>query len=239
MPSAPAQTNLASWQGPDTLLPRDPNPPALQLQSELAMMPMQSGSMTDVSCETDPSTWVDMTNWSDSAPTFETSPSDWPWLALNDPFVFPTFTASQPTPAFQLGNQPQNDGLGSTGTSDDEGEEGIVPRLAARFGSLRRGPDGRLRYYGTATNHHFLKDFGSLENQIDIQDVREIAFAALESAQLDQEVPASLENHLIELFFAWHNPCHSTVDRSVFEAARAQGTDGQTDFCSQSLIAAM
>ena len=240
IPSAETQPNLPSWQGPDA--PQGEQIPAtIQPQPELAMVAMQGGSVTDFSCEADPNAGFDMPNWMDlSAPQiWDGSPSDWPWEVLNDFSAFPAFTASEPSPILQSGNVSQNDGLGSSGTSDDEGEEGIIPCLAARFGSLRRAPDGRLRYYGTASNHHFLKSFSQHENQIDIRDVQRVASAALENAQLDQEVPSSLETHLIELFFTWHNPCHSTVDRSMFETARAHGSDGQSDFCSQSLIATM
>lgn len=241
MPSAETQPNPRSWQGQDALRQGDQIPATIQLQPELAMMPMQGGSVTDFSCEIDPNAGFDMPNWMDlSAPQiWDGSPSDWPWEVLNDFSVFPAFTTSEPSSVFQPGNISQNDGLGSSGTSDDEGEEGIISYLAARFGSLRRAPDGRLRYYGTASNHHFLKNFGQHENQIGIQDVQEVASAALENARLGQEVPSSLEIHLIELFFVWHNPCHSTVDRSMFETVRAHGSDGQSDFCSQSLIATM
>ncbi|RDW91790.1 hypothetical protein BP5796_01184 [Coleophoma crateriformis] len=237
--STPSQPNPPSWQGTDARLQDDQMPAALQPQADLTAMQTQRGSVMEFPCESDQDAGLDLTNWTDpSAPQiWDDSPSDWPWQVLNDFAVFPTFTEGEPSPAVELGDSAQNDGFGSSGASDDEGEEGIIPSLAARFGSLRRAQDGRLRYYGSASNRHFLKNFGPHENQVDFCDAQEAAAATLENAQLDQEVPPSLETHLVELFFTWHNPCHSTVDRSMFEAARAHDNDGQSDFCSQSLVA--
>ncbi|OQU97220.1 Fungal specific transcription factor domain-containing protein isoform 2 [Cladophialophora immunda] len=136
-------------------------------------------------------------------------------------------------------NVNSNDQLGSDSTSEDELETDIVPRLAARFGSLRVGADGRVRYYGSAANHHFLANSTRREEMVDAQEMRREALIALENAELDLEVPEALEAHLLDLFFKWHNPGHLTVDRAMFEAARTEGIHGQSTYCSQALIAAM
>lgn len=240
--STPSQPSRPSWQDIDAPLPSDQiatDPP--QSQPNLAMMPIQGVTACDDFSQTDPNVGLQMQNWTDipALQPWDGSPSDWTWQVLNDFTVFPTNTASQLSPGLQPGNPAQHDGLGSSGTSDDEGEEGIIPSFAARFGSLRRTPDGRLRYFGTASNRHFLKDFDQHQNYIDAEGLHQAAATALENAQLDQEVPSALENHLIELFFAWHNPCHLTVSRPVFETALARAADGQSEYCSRSLVAAM
>lgn len=221
----------------------DQTTPTSKHQADLVMMPVQDGNLAciDLFYGSEPIAGFDISNWSDLTPqVWEGSPSDWPWQVLNDFSTFPAFAANSASPTFRSGYGSQNGGPGTCDSSDDEGEEGIIPSLAARFGSLQRSSDGRIRYYGTASNHHFLKNSASHRNNFQIQDTQQDAIsAALESAQLDQEVPLSLENHLIELFFAWHNPSHWTVDRSTFETARKNVSDNQSDFCSQSLIATM
>ncbi|KUJ19527.1 uncharacterized protein LY89DRAFT_613222 [Mollisia scopiformis] len=242
--SAQTPSDPATWQNLDAPLEIDRAPDTTASQSQLpsAMMPIPNGSVRDVSmsCETGSNSTFDMQTWTDlSAPQmWAGSPSDWPWQVLNDFSAFPTFTASQLSPSFHVEAVSRNgEGVDASGSSDDEGEEAMIPHLAARFGSLHRAPDGRLRYYGTLSNHHFLKSFSQYWSRFEDRDPEKIASVALENARLDQEVPSSLKNHLIELFFEWHNPCHSAVDRPMFETARAHRSDFQSDFCSQSLIA--
>ena len=241
-PADQTQPEIPSWQGPpDAFLQSDQIPATLQYQADSSVLPIHGGSATSVSCGTDPNAGFDIPDWTDfgGSSIWDGSPTDWPWQVLNDFSVFPTFITNQSSSSFQPGNTFQTEGLRSSPASDDEGEEGVIPCLAARLGSLRRASDGRLRYYGTASNHHFLKNFGQHEKQIDIEDLEDVASTALENAQLDHEIPLSLENHLIELFFAWHNPCHGTVDRLMFETARAHHSEGQSDFSSPSLISTM
>ncbi len=207
-------------------------------------------------------TWAD---FSTSGP-WDGSPSDWPWQILNDDMgsgmhnaypqqhtMNPKYVGGSGQSSTALTQSNDNmtgaaavanpDQPGSSGSSDDENENEaeIIPRLAARFGTLRVSADGRLRYYGSASNHHFLggNSVDRDRNMTNVHDLQRETLIALENAQLDRPVPPSLEEHLIDVFFEWYNPCHMIVDRPTFELGRARGVDGQDAFCSQSLIAAM
>lgn len=198
-------------------------------------------STGEVPWTSDQSADFDMLNWNEflSTSSWDGSPSDWPWQILNDCSGLSNFPIDQPTGPIQRSIDTQNDQVGSGSSSDDEVEADIVPRLAARFGSLRVSADGVLRYYGVASNYHFLNGFRHAECKMDIEDINESARTALENAQVDDEPPLSLQNHLIELYFAWHNPSHSTVDRMMFELSRTREGLEQRAYCSQSLINAM
>lgn len=205
------------------------------------MNAIQNSNSMDLSWPAE-ATDFDMQNWTDffTAPTWDGSPSDWPWLMLNDFPGAPSFSDGQPLPTPQRSTGAQNEASRSASTSeDDEIEADIVPRLAARFGSLRLGADGQLRYYGTASNYHFLSGSRHAEYRVDTEDVDRAACTALENAQLEGEAPLTLQNHLIELFFTWHNPSHGIVDRTMFEMARTQDSVNQRAYCSKSLINAM
>jgi hypothetical protein len=180
--------------------------------------------------------------------TWEASPSDWSWQILNEFSGFSTannaiyndvFAVNQASDTSQQSNNLPNEQPESSSQSEDEAEADIVPRLAARLGSLRVGADGRLRYYGTASNHHFLGGSSFRPSGFDGQEMQKMAALALKNANLDQEISPSLQDHFIQLFFTCHNPHHSAVDKAMFTDMFAQDPDGQTEYCSQALIAAM
>jgi hypothetical protein len=179
---------------------------------------------------------------------WEASPSDWSWQILNEFSGFSTvnnaiyndtFAVNQASGTSQQSNSVPSEHPESSSPSEDETEADIVPRLAARLGSLRVGADGRLRYYGTASNHHFLGSSSFRPSGLDVQEMQKMAALALKNANLDQEISPSLQDHFIELFFTFHNSYHSAVDKAMFTDMFAQDPDGQTEYCSQALIAAM
>ena len=231
-------------------LPETDEPPPGTKFSDGAVFPQdQSFNLLPVEAPRDQSIPFDIENWNDmiSAEPWEESPSDWPWQIFNDFSTFQTGAPAmiqEPSRADQTMNKSRskhlsrNDPAGGESTSEDELESDIVPRLAARFGSLRVGADGRVRYYGSAANHHFLANTKRLEI-VDKQAMRRDGVIALENANLNLEVPEDLEAHLLELFFKWHNPGHLTVDRAVFEDARSHSTDDPNTYCSPALTAAM
>ncbi|KAK5049316.1 hypothetical protein LTR84_004245 [Exophiala bonariae] len=198
--------------------------------------------------QTTPFDLVDWTEFPSSEP-WELSPSDWPWQILSgfssdpadglvipkEPLILEDFPADQRRDDLPSGLPESNE------TSDDDGDTDIAPGLAARLGSLHIAADGRLRFYGTASNYHFLLGNQDLlpVNDHTFLDIRREAVLALEHAKLDREVPLRLEDELIDLFFKWHNPCHATIDQVTFDLARVQDRSGQSTFCSQSLIAAI
>ena len=125
-------------------------------------------------------------------------------------------------------------------SSDEEPESDLVHEVSARFGALRLASDGQLRYYGAATNYHLLA--GSRHDEvIETFTTKQEILGRLEQVGLDQEVPTDLEEHLIDLYFTWHNPSHLNVDRDTFFAARSSGvgTAINTGYASALLLNAM
>ncbi|KAJ9613258.1 hypothetical protein H2200_003200 [Cladophialophora chaetospira] len=237
IPSSENQTSFIAQQMPDPL-------PAISSGGDISTL-----SQVPLGGPVNHDPAFDLVDWS-SVPVsdpWELSPSDWPWQILSglDPSDNLAMTkeplAPDQAPAvIQRRNDLSGELIESNETSEDEGDTEIVPRLAARIGFLHVAEDGRLRYYGTASNYHFLLGHRDLlENDHTFQDTKREALLALENAKLDREVPAALEERLLEHFFKWHNPCHLTVDKVMFEAARSKDVSGQGTFCAQSLVAAM
>lgn len=163
----------------------------------------------------------------------EISAADWPWHVfdhnlsiLNGPVDFGTFDTDgsviQNTAAPSAARRPSlihADSQFQHASSDEEQESDLVQQVSARFGALRIAADGQLRYYGAATNYHLLE--GSRhDEEVDIFTTRQEMLDRLEQAGLAQEVPREIEEHLIELYFSWHNPVHVNIDRDTFFAAR-------------------
>lgn len=109
----------------------------------------------------------------------------------------------------------------STSNSGDEENTELVNQLSARLGSLRLAPDGKLRYFGTASNLHLIENQSkSGENFMLHTPSRVNVQRLLEVADLSQAVDIQLEDHLLRLFFTWHNPSSYIVDEEVFYMAR-------------------
>ena len=205
------------------------NFPCTPLQ-EVANEDMQlSGVIQTLPTSLEPQTWPDYTG----SDTWNGSPSDWSWQILNDFSGFPNMTYFMPSDSYvvdpHLGTAQQNNRLPNeqvdqdvASSSEDEAETDIVPGLAARLGSLRVATDGRLRYYGTASNHHFLSNSNFRPQLPDAEEMKSNASIALQNAQLDQEVTPALQTRFIQLFFTWHNPCHNVIDRNMFNKALAE-----------------
>ncbi|CAD0106101.1 unnamed protein product [Aureobasidium uvarum] len=112
-----------------------------------------------------------------------------------------------------------------TSPGDEENTE-LVNQLSARLGSLRLAPDGKLRYFGTASNLHLIENHNkSGENFMLHTPSRVNMQRLLEVADLSQVVDIQLEDHLLRLFFTWHNPSSYIVDEEVFYMARQSWFD--------------
>jgi hypothetical protein len=245
IPLPQSQTNFIPQRTPDSLPQVDP---CAAIPSDGGMSTLRQIPHGGQASQTTPFDLVDWTEFTAFEP-LELSPSDWPWQILSGSSGDPSSNhavARDPLTLDQLPAVQCRDDLPgglpeSNETSEDDGDTDIAPGLAARLGSLHVATDGRLRFYGTASNYHFLLGTRDLlpPNDHTFQDTKRDALLALENAKLDREVPVALEDRLIELFFIWHNPCHVTVDKAAFEVARTQDRNGQGTFCSQSLVAAM
>lgn len=141
---------------------------------------------------------------------------DWPWMALfaSDQDLLPMAHAS--IGADSILAPPQGNGSGD----EDEVDQELVGQIAARFGSLHVAPDGKLRYFGTPANVHLFNNTrGPYSNT---QSVKVDGAQLLQNAELDADVPSDIEQHLVELYFAWHNSCNPVVNEEMYHTLRKQ-----------------
>lgn len=157
----------------------------------------------------------------------ETISPDWPWSAL----LAPDLEVSLQHTGLQLRPPDQNAPAAATtsGPHEEEDEENqdIINQIAARFGSLQLAPDGKLRYFGTPANFHLFGNNGRSTGGSASMQPRSTRFEGqrlLRSLELDLDVDLALEDHLIQMYFAWHNSCHPVVDNGAFWLARRQQT---------------
>ena len=125
----------------------------------------------------------------------------------------------------------------------DEAEREVIEQLSARMGTLKLASDGHLRYYGPTSNLNLVEVSSSSTQRPgpDVRSVRHDGQELLNHQRLGQPVDASLEDHLIELYFTWQNPSLYVVDRQMFNEARARwrNENDDTPFYSEVLANAM
>ena len=157
-------------------------------------------------------------------------------VGIPPPYLPQTNKDGLPAPARQ--SRRPSAAIGPNHSSDDEADAELINDLSARMGSLRVAPDGRLRYYGTATNLHLL-DHPAQEDITEIRNVRQDGKQILDAAGVGREVDPSFEQHLIDLYFTWHDPCFHIVDREMYESAKKSWKDEENDYYSEVLTNAM
>lgn len=105
------------------------------------------------------------------------------------------------------------------GDWDAESDDEVTDQLSCRLGRLQLTHDGQLRYFGSTSNMTLLDALVDVTPPIAVQkDASEL----LEHAQLDKELDETFETHLLELYFAWQDPCLHVVDAETFWRSRAQ-----------------
>lgn len=134
---------------------------------------------------------------------------------------------------------PSSDELKQNANGSEDLED-IVHRLSDRMGSLQIGSDRQVRYYGP-TSHFNLLRMPTPDKLTIHRNVRKDGQDYLYRMGIGKSVPADLEDHLINLFFTWHNPSFDVVDRKMYEAAkqRWQVDMEDTPYYSEALNNAM
>ncbi|KAI9035934.1 Zn(II)2Cys6 transcription factor [Aspergillus affinis] len=121
---------------------------------------------------------------------------------------------------------------------DEESDDEVTDQLSCRLGRLQFTHDGQLRYFGSTSNLTLLDALVDITPPIPVhKDASEL----LENAGLDKEIDEIFERHLLELFFAWQDPCLHVVDADTFWRSRAQSKyeDIATPYYSPTLLHAM
>lgn len=124
----------------------------------------------------------------------------------------------------------------------DEGENEMIEQLSSRMGTLKLAGDGHLRYYGPTSNLNLL-EVPAVEpkQRPEGRSVRHDGQEVLNHLRIGQTVDQALEDHLIEMYFAWQNPGSYVVDREMYISARSKWRNDSDDtpFYSEVLTNAM
>lgn len=125
-------------------------------------------------------------------------------------------------------------------SNDSEDMEDIVHRLSDRMGSLQIGSDGQVRYYGP-TSHFNLLRMPTPDKLTIHHNIRKDGQDYLCRMGIGKSVPPDLEAHLINLYFAWHNPLFDVVDRKMYEEAKRRWQEDmeETPYYSEALTNTM
>jgi hypothetical protein len=129
---------------------------------------------------------------------------------------------------------------GDTGNGEVDGIEELVNQLSDRMGSLQVGSDGRVRFYGPTSHFNLLK-MPAPDNLTVHRTVRKDGQNVLTRLGIDKEVSPEFEEHLINLFFAWHNPLFYVVDREIYyqERQKSRVDREESMYYSEALTNAM
>jgi hypothetical protein len=147
-----------------------------------------------------------------------------------------------------LSSPSQHSGIGQTedghqfddAASDSDGTEELVNQLSARMGALQFGPDGQFRYYGPTSNFNLL-EMPVPDNLTIHRTLRNDGQEQLQRLGIGKDVPMDIEEHLIKLYFTWHDPTLHVVDRDMYEQAKKKWRihTEDTTYYSEALTNAM
>ncbi|KAF7168738.1 hypothetical protein CNMCM5623_001644 [Aspergillus felis] len=111
--------------------------------------------------------------------------------------------------------------------------EGLVDEISDRVGTLKIGPGGKTRFYGPTSTFN-LREMPSSDSYEAEQRSLTYPYGP------EEEIPAAVEDHLLDLYFTWQDPSFHVVDRRIYEEAREKWKNmEETPFYSEALRSAM
>lgn len=172
--------------------------------------------------------------------------TDWDW---SHPETSPRVNsgvdiASIRTPSHPLLSTSSEDAAVSD-NDDDAGsgttEEDLVNQLSDRLGSLHIGPNGQISYFGPTSNFSLVDHPTGAESLAVDRTVRYDGQEHLDSMGYGKPIPQDLEDHLINLYFAWQDPFCHVVDRKLYQEAKFNWLEREEDtpYYSEALRNAM
>lgn len=179
-------------------------------------------------------------------PAMNTFPLDmaWGWDTISYPSQDGEFPRPEPAastiamPGFSPTSEaPPDDPNESPLQSEDDESDDVINQISDRMGSLHLFEHGELRYYGATSNLNLLDDASHLHQQYETRSIRIRGQTLLERAGIGQVIDTVLEEHLINLYFAWQDPSFHVMDRDIYQRGRKaylEGNDGGT-FYSETL----
>ncbi|KAI8230567.1 hypothetical protein K4K55_006548 [Colletotrichum sp. SAR 10_96] len=120
-------------------------------------------------------------------------------------------------------------------------EEDLVNQLSDRLGSLHIGPNGQISYYGPTSNFSLVEMPAGSDTLAVDRTVRNDGQEHLDMMGYGKTIPPDLEEHLINLYFAWQDPFSHIVDRTLYEDAKYKWLEREEDtpYYSEALRNAM
>ncbi|EQB58296.1 hypothetical protein CGLO_01470 [Colletotrichum gloeosporioides Cg-14] len=175
--------------------------------------------------------------------------ADWDWSPPeNGDIIAPGVdVASVRAPSHPLLSSYSGEGGGalSDNENDDSAsgttEEDLVNQLSDRLGSLHIGPNGQISYYGPTSNFSLVEMPAGSDTLAVDRTVRNDGQEHLDMMGYGKTIPPDLEEHLINLYFAWQDPFSHIVDRSLYEDAKYKWLEREEDtpYYSEALRNAM
>ncbi|KFY47225.1 hypothetical protein V494_00089 [Pseudogymnoascus sp. VKM F-4513 (FW-928)] len=140
------------------------------------------------------------------------------------------FSGKVSTPQHSVsGGVPSCPSLEDDDTSTIESVDELVDQLSDRVGTLHIKPGGHIRFYGSTSNFNLLETPASDVNMNVHRTIRNDGIELLDRLGVNKEVPAELEEHLMNLYFTWQDPSFHAVDRKMFEEAKVTWCDKGED----------
>lgn len=112
-------------------------------------------------------------------------------------------------------------------STDDEDHSVVTNELSHRFGSLLMTDDGERHFYGATSNLNLVRGGHLPVIYGNRSDKAQKGQARQEAADVDEELSHNLEDHLVQLFFTWHNSSLYIVDEAIFTKARKDYQQGK------------
>jgi hypothetical protein len=111
--------------------------------------------------------------------------------------------------------------------------EGLVDEISDRVGILKIGSGGKTRFYGPTSTFNL--------REMPVSDSYEADQPShTYHSGSEEEIPAALEDHLLDLYFSWQDPSYHVVDRYIYEEAKEKWNNlEETPFYSEALRYAM
>lgn len=105
----------------------------------------------------------------------------------------------------------------SSNLTDDQGAtsdiETLVDEISDRLGTIKISNSGKTRFYGPTSTFNL--------REIPFLDSYESDYMSPSySSETEEDVPAALEQHLMDLYFSWQDPLFHVVNRAIYEDAR-------------------
>lgn len=94
--------------------------------------------------------------------------------------------------------------------------EDFTQKLTSRLGQLRLAGDGQMRYYGVTSNLHLMGEGSFSMFNTNLRSTWVHGDAAISRNGFDWGGDEAYEQHLLDLYFAWHDPFLQEVERATF-----------------------